>query len=106
MSMLMLIGCGRRELPGSKQETDIVRFQLDAQQTQRPQLTPTPGQSASIPAATPQTAGKSASEKPESDADTDTLMDELETTLNELEETIAAADRDTMTDSDLIALGQ
>lgn len=87
-------------------------FQLEKQKSQTSQLTPTPVQSATgatnppaVPVATPQPAGKTAKTAAPA-ADIDGLMDELETTLNELEASITAADKDTLTDSALVALGK
>ena len=113
LSLWMLAGCGRRKLQQDSSASGIVVFQLDKQKPQMSQLTPTPVQSATgatnppaVPAATPQPAGKTAAKTAAPDADIDGLMDELETTLNELEASITAADKDTLTDSALVALGK
>ena len=109
----MLAGCGRRKLQQDSPASGIVVFQLEKQKPQTSQLTPTPVQSATgatnppaVPAATPQPAGKTAAKTAAPDAEIDGLMDELETTLNELEASITAADKDTLTDSALVALGK
>ena len=88
-------------------------FQLEKQKPQMSQLTPTPVQSATGatnpsagPAATPRPAGQTAATTTATDADIDGLMDELETTRNELEASITAADKDTLTDSALVALAK
>ena len=113
LSLSMLAGCGRRKLQQDSPASGIVVFQLEKQKSQISQLTPTPVQSAvggtnpsAGPAATPQPAGKTAATTTATDADIDGLMDELETTLNELEASITAADKDTLTDSALVALGK
>ena len=113
LSLWMLAGCGRRKLQQDSPASGIVVFQLEKQKPQTSQLTPTPVQSATgatnppaAPAATPQPAGKTAAKTTAPDADIDGLMDELETTLNELEASITAADKDTLTDSALVALGK
>ena len=116
LSLWMLAGCGRRKLQQDSSASGIVVFQLEKQKSQTSQLTPTPVQSATgatnppaapaAPAATPQPAGKTATKTAAPDADIDGLMDELETTLNELEASITAADKDTLTDSALVALGK
>ena len=113
MSLFVLASCGRRNLPLNSTASGIVEFQLVKQKPQMPQLTPTPVQSAigatnpsAGSAATPQPAGKTTAKTAAPDADIDGLMDELETTLNELEASIAAADQDTLTDSALVALGK
>ena len=113
LSLWMLAGCGRRNLPLNSTASGIVEFQLVKQKPQMPQLTPTPVQSAiggtnpsAGSAATPQPAGKTAAKSAAPDADIDGLLDELETTLNELEASITAADQDTLTDSALVALGK
>ena len=112
LSLWMLAGCGRRKLQQDSSASGIVVFQLDKQKPQISQLTPTPVQSAigatnppAAPTATPQPAGKTAAKTAAPDADIDGLMDELETTLNELEASITSADKDTLTDSALVALG-
>lgn len=111
LSLLMLAGCGRRNLPLNRPGSGIVVFQLDKQKPQMSQMTPTQGQSAisatnspTAPTATPQPAGNTA-KTTAPDTDIDELMDELESTLNELEASITAADKDTLTDSALVALG-
>ena len=113
MSLLVLASCGRRKLQQDSPASGIVEFQLVKQKPQMPQLTPTPVQSAvggtnpsAGPATTPQPAGKAAATTTAADADIDGLMDELETTLNELEASITAADKDTLTDSALVALAK
>ena len=113
LSLWMLAGCGRRKLQQDSPASGIVVFQLEKQKSQISQLTPTPVQSATgatnppaVPGATPQPAGKTAAKTAAPDADIDGLMDELETTLNELEASITAADKDTLTDSALVALGK
>ena len=111
LPLLMLAGCGRENLPQSEPESGIVVFQLDTQKPQMPQLAMAPQQSepsgiasSTAPAATPQPAKNAPAKTTAPNADIDGLMDELETTLNELEASITAADRDTLTDSALVAL--
>lgn len=110
LPLLMLAGCGRRNLPQSEPDSGIVVFQLDTQKPQMPKVTMAPQQpesnaTASTTApATPQPAKNAPARTTAPDADIDGLMDELETTLNELEASITAADKDTLTDAALVAL--
>lgn len=118
ISAMALVGCGRRERLDRKAASEIVVFQMDNQTTQRPAITPAPFTSASktesnasaniaaTPTATQKTAAKTATGNTAPDADITQLMDDLLDTLNELDASITAADRDTLTDSVLIALAK
>ena len=114
MTLFVLASCGRRNQLLNRSASNIVEFQLDTQNAQTTQATDAVQQSVpsgtanttTAPAETPQPAGKTAATTTATDADIDGLMDELETTLNELEASITAADKDTLTDSALVALAK
>ena len=116
MLTLVLAGCGAGVRPGREAASEIVLFERDTQTTQNPQETPTqvervptvkPNASANIAAistATPSAAAPKTLEKQTPNADIDRLMDDLNSTLEELEASITTADRDTLTDATLTAL--
>ena len=116
MLTLVLAGCGAGERPGRETVSEIVLIERDTQTTQNPQEMPaqaesvptvSPNASANITAtstATPSAATQKASEQQTPDADIDRLMDDLNSTLEELEASITTADRDTLTDATLTAL--
>jgi hypothetical protein len=111
IAMVLLAGCGRRGL--------VERFEMEQAETVTIDLQPTPVQntmpppdsatqaeeSAAAPAqtATPESGQDTAPNA--NDADLNRLMDELDAVLDDLEDTIATADQDTMSDSALSTLG-
>jgi len=110
ITMVLLAGCGRRGL--------VERFEMAQAETVTIDLRPTMAQNtmsppdsatqaelnatAPAPTATPEPVPEAASNA--SDTDLSWLMDELDATLDDLEDTIATADQDTMSDSTLNAL--
>ena len=116
MLTMVLAGCGGGERPGREAASEIVLLERDTQAAQNPQETPKqfanvptvkPDASANIAAistATPSAAVPKTSEKQTPNADIDRLMDDLNSTLEELEASITTADRDTLTDATLTAL--
>lgn len=110
IAIVLLTGCGRRGL--------VERFEMAQAETVTIDLQPTPVQNtmpppdnatqaeqsadAPAPSVTPEFGQADATNA--SDTDLSWLMDELDAALDDLEDTIAKADQDTMSDSALNAL--
>lgn len=110
IAMVLLAGCGRRgrveRIEMAQAETVTIDLQpAAAQNTMPPPDSATQAEqnaTAPAPTATPEPVQEAASNA--SDTDLSWLMDELDAALNDLEDTIATADQDTMSDFALRAL--
>jgi cytoskeletal protein RodZ len=106
---LMLSGCGRRgaleRLKAVQTETVTVELQPIEQQSAMPaQETGTQVQQTASPSTSPDVSISTATTG--TDTDWNAMMDDLESTLDGLENAIASADQDALTDAALIALGK
>lgn len=106
---LMLSGCGRRgalkRLQATQTETVTVELQPIEQQTAMPvPEAAMQAQQTTVPSTTPDVSVSAATNGTETDWNA--MMDDLESTLDGLENAIASADQDTLTDAALIALGK
>ena len=110
ITMLLLAGCGRRGLVErfemAQAETVTIDLQpATAQNTMSPPDSATQAeQSATAPAPTVTPESGQANAPNANDTDLTWLMDKLDAALDDLEDTIATADQDTMSDSALNAL--
>jgi len=110
IAMLLLAGCGRRGLVERFEMAQAETFTIDLQLTTAQNTIPPPDnatqaeQSAEAPAPTATPESGQADAANASDTDLSWLMDELDAALDDLEDTIAKADQDTMSDSALKAL--
>jgi len=112
IAMMLLTGCGRRGVVERFEMTQAEMVTIDLQSTPVQNTMPPPDsatqaeESATAPAptATPESGKDTAPNA--IDADLTWLMDELDAVLDDLEDTIATADQDTMSDSALSALGK
>ena len=106
---LMLSGCGRRgaleRLQAAQTETVTVELQPIEQQTAMPvPEAAMQAQQTTEPSTTPNVSASGATNGTETDWNA--MMDDLESTLDGLENAITSADQDTLTDAALIALGK
>lgn len=111
IAMLLLAGCGRRGLVERFEMAQAETVTIDLQPATSQNTMPPPDSAtqaeqnaiAPAPTVTPEPGQEAAPNA--SDTDLSWLMDELDAALDDLEDTIAKADQDTMSDSALNALG-
>ena len=110
IAMLLLAGCGRRGLVERFEMAQAETVTIDLQPATAQNTMPPPDsatqveQSADAPAPTVTPEPGQADAANANDTDLSWLMDELDAALDDLEDTIAKADQDTMSDSALNAL--
>ena len=110
IAMVLLAGCGRRGLVDRFEMAQAETVTIDLQPATAQNTMPPPDnatqaeQNATAPAPTVTPESGQADAPNANDTDLSWLMDELDAALDDLEDTIATADQDTMSDSALNAL--
>ena len=110
IATVSLAGCGRRGLVERFEMAQAETVTIDLQPATAQNTIPPPDSATQVeqnatapaPTATPESGQEAAPNA--SDTDLSWLMDELDAALDDLEDTIATADQDTMSDSALNAL--
>lgn len=110
---LMLAGCGSRGTLERLKEAQTETYTIDLLAIEQQNAMPAPGSgtqaqqtaACDVPTETPKSTGATDSSTG-TGTDWITMVNDLESALDELEDAIAGADQDALTDSALIALGK